>query len=129
MKTITYTKKDFAWTKWNVSDIKKVAERIVAHKKKKYAEIKKIPAQERTFENTIYAIEAADYDVMDNFYSIELLMNVSPKDEREGKEIFGLLRHLPNTIVSYHAPLSRTTLLAILMLSTWRTHQKNWLRI
>ncbi len=80
MKRITYTKKDFAWARWGADDIKKATEKIVVHKKKKYAEIKKISTEERTFENTIYAIEASDYDVIDSMYSIELLMNVSPKE-------------------------------------------------
>jgi len=80
MKRITYTKKDFAWARWGADDIKKAAEKIVTHKKKKYAEIKKISAKERTFENTIYAIESSDYDVIDGMHSIELLMNVSPKE-------------------------------------------------
>ncbi|VAW11974.1 Thimet oligopeptidase [hydrothermal vent metagenome] len=80
MKRITYTKKDFAWTGWGATEIKKAADEVVAHKKKKYAEIKKIPACERTFENTIYAIEAADYDVIDNLYFIDLLVNASPKE-------------------------------------------------
>ena len=70
MKRITYTKKDFAWTGWSAKDIEKVAKEIIARKKKRYTEIKKIPAKERTFENTVYAIESADYDVMDNFYAI-----------------------------------------------------------
>jgi thimet oligopeptidase len=80
MKRITYTKKDFAWTGWGAPQIRRAAEDIVAHKKKKYAEIKKIPAKERTFENTVYAIEAADYEVVDNLYFIDLLVNASPKE-------------------------------------------------
>ncbi len=81
MKRITYTKKDFAWAKWNADEIKEAAENIITHKKKRYAEIKKIPAKERTFENTVYAIEASDYDVIDSMYSINLLMNASPKED------------------------------------------------
>ena len=80
MKRIPYTKKDFAWARWSPAEIKKVADEVVAHKKKRYAEIKKIPAKERTFENTIYAIEAADYDVIDNLYFINLLTKASPKE-------------------------------------------------
>lgn len=81
MKRIPYTKKDFAWTRWSVKDIEKVANDIVATIKERYAKVKNVPAAERTFENTVYAIESAGYGVMDNFYAIELLMNVSPKKE------------------------------------------------
>jgi len=77
MKTHTYTKKDFAWTKWNESDIKKVAKEIIAEKKKRYAEIKKIPARERTFENTIYALESSDYDLSDRAGFINVLGQTS----------------------------------------------------
>jgi thimet oligopeptidase len=81
MKTVTYTKKDFAWARWNEKEIKKTADKIISHKKGKYSEIKKIKAEDRTFENTIYAIEASDYDVIDNLYFIDLLMNASPKED------------------------------------------------
>jgi len=77
MKTKTYTKKDFAWTGWNERDIKKAAEEIVVEKKKRYAEIKKIPANERTFENTIYAIESSDYDLSDRAGFIHVLGQTS----------------------------------------------------
>ena len=78
MKTIELTKKDFAWTKWSPKDIEKVAEFVVAEKKKRYAEIKKIPASERTFENTIYAIESSDYGLGDKIGYIQTLSSVSP---------------------------------------------------
>ncbi len=81
MKTITYTKKDFAWTKWRARDIDKVARDFILHIKKKSSEIKKIHPKARTFENTIYAIESSDYDVMDNMKSISILMEVSPIKE------------------------------------------------
>jgi len=72
MKIRTYTKKDFAWTKWRERDIKKTAQEIIAEKKRRYAEIKKIPAKDRTFENTIYALESSDYDLSDKLGFIEI---------------------------------------------------------
>jgi len=81
MKRTKYTKKDFLWTQWKPEDIKRVVNEAIAHKKKKYAEIKKIPAKDRTFENTIFAIESSDYETMDKINQIVLLMEVSPKSE------------------------------------------------
>jgi len=81
METITYTKKDFRWTNWSARDIEKVARDFIAHKKRKYAEIKRIPEKKRTFENTIYALESSDYDMMDGVQSIELLKEVSPDEK------------------------------------------------
>ncbi len=76
MKTITYTKKDFAWVKWSEADIKRVAKEIVVEKKDRYKKIKKIPASDRTFENTIYALESSDYCLSDKAGFIGLLMQV-----------------------------------------------------
>ena len=78
MNVKPYTKKDFAWTQWTATDIKKLIPKILAHKKQRYTEIKKIRKNERTFENTIYAIEASNYEINPLLYQIELLMNVSP---------------------------------------------------
>ncbi len=94
MKVKPYTKKDFAWTQWTASDIKKLVPKILEHKKRRYAEIKKIPKEKRTFENTIYAIEASNYEINPLLHQIELLMNVSPdKTTREtAKNILDILR-------------------------------------
>lgn len=78
MNVKPYTKKDFQWTQWSAQDIKRLVPKIVEHKKERYAEIKKIPKEKRTFENTIYAIEASSYETNPLLYQIELLMNVSP---------------------------------------------------
>ncbi|MFC1721230.1 M3 family metallopeptidase [Patescibacteria group bacterium] len=78
MKTIKLTKRDFAWTKWGPKDINKSVKFIIAEKKKRYAEIKKIPASERTFENTIYALEVSDYGLDDEAGYIHVLNSLSP---------------------------------------------------
>jgi thimet oligopeptidase len=80
MNVITHTKKDFAWTKWGEKDIDKISKDFILHIKRKYTEIKNIPTNERTFENTVFAVESSDYDVMDSMQSIGLLMEVSPID-------------------------------------------------
>jgi len=77
MKTLTYTKKDFLWTKWQTKDIEKAAREIIARKKERYAEIKKIPKDKRTFENTIYAAETSECGVDDAAGFINILASVS----------------------------------------------------
>lgn len=77
MKTSTYTKKDFNWVKWTPEDIKRASRDIIKTKKERYTKIKKIPAAERTFENTIYALEASDYDLSDKMTQIHVLGQTS----------------------------------------------------
>jgi thimet oligopeptidase len=81
MKTptrIPYTKKDFAWVRWGEQDFKRVADEIMREKKAAYAAIRAIPAAERTFENTVYAIERADDKPSDDLNKVSLLKQVSP---------------------------------------------------
>lgn len=80
MRTKTYAPKDFYWAKWAAKDIRTLVPKIIAHKKARYAEIKKIPKEKRTFENTIYAIESSDYEYLDRMHAVVLLLNVSPVD-------------------------------------------------
>lgn len=79
MKRLTYAPKDFAWTQWSVADIKKLAPQILAEKKARLAKIKKISPAARTFENTVYALEASDYGLSETILKIDLLQNVSPE--------------------------------------------------
>lgn len=78
MKRTPYTPKDFKWTKWSVADIKKLAPNILTEKKARLAWIKKIKPEERTFENTVYAIESSDHGLTETILKIDLLQNVSP---------------------------------------------------
>lgn len=78
MQRITYTPKDFAWTKWTAADIKRLVPQIIATKKVRYATIKKIHSKERTFENIVYAIEASSNGINDIGGKIHLLHNASP---------------------------------------------------
>ncbi len=85
MKTLPLTKKDFAWVKMNQAYMEKTAKAYIDHKKKVYAEIKSIKKNERTFLNTLYALERCD-DIFESFFSkMGILSEVSTKKEiRDG---------------------------------------------
>src|SRR3989338_1804311 len=86
MKRIPKTKEDFVWVNWTPTEIEKVADEILAHKRQLYDTIKKIPTMDRTFENTVYRIEATG-DAMVPINFIEILLNVSPiEDVRKSAE-------------------------------------------
>lgn len=83
MKTTTLplTDKDFTWVNMTPALMKKTADAYIVHKKHAYAEIKKILPENRTFLNTLYALERCD-DSFNNFFSkMGLLSEVSPKKE------------------------------------------------
>lgn len=80
MNYIQYSKKDFAWTRWTLADIARVADLVIAEKKRAYEAVKSVPAKERTFENTVYVIEATNHAMADAF-KVALLLYVSPKKE------------------------------------------------
>lgn len=77
MKRARYTKHDFAWVNWRQSDFNRVAGEVILDKKKAYAAIRDIPAAERTFENTIAAIERSDDPVSDALSKIGIMKEVS----------------------------------------------------
>jgi thimet oligopeptidase len=77
MKRKRYTKADFAWVKWNAADFRRIAADGIRRKKEAYAKIRAIPASERTFENTIYALEASDDQASDEMNRIGLLKEIS----------------------------------------------------
>lgn len=80
MKRNPYSSQDFAWTEWTAEEIAKIANDFLVFKKEQYQKIKAIPAAERTFENTIYAIERTGVK-MEDIFKISFLMNVSPSEE------------------------------------------------
>jgi thimet oligopeptidase len=81
MKTLPLTPQNFAWVKMTPALMKKQADAYIAHKKKVYTEIKKILPENRTYLNTLYALERCD-DSFDGFFSkMGLLSEVSPKKE------------------------------------------------
>lgn len=76
-----YTKEDFAWTQWGPEDIRAQAEDVVARKKERYAAIKAIPDEERTFENTIVAIETSNHGIAEKAHYMDALLKVSSSAE------------------------------------------------
>jgi thimet oligopeptidase len=81
MKTIPYTEKDFTWVKMTPLQMKKGVDAYLAHKKRTYAEIKKILPEHRTFLNTIYALERCDDPSMSLFGKLGVLSEASPKED------------------------------------------------
>lgn len=81
MKTLPLTPKDFAWVKMTPAFMKKKADEYLVHKKKVYAEIKAILPENRTYENTLYALERCD-DIFDSIFDkMGFLSSVSTKKE------------------------------------------------
>ncbi len=78
MKRTEYTPEDFRWTRWDAATITKMPADILAEKRGCYEAIKEIPESERTFENTVFAIESSDYKNERVINAIDVLMNVSP---------------------------------------------------
>ncbi len=77
MNRIAYTKKDFEWVNWTADEIRRQAEEAVVIKREAYERIKRLSAAELTFENTVYALDAADAFVGDVLSRLEFLMCVS----------------------------------------------------
>jgi len=77
MERKRYTKIDFKWVKWNATDFERVAADNIRRKKELYAKIRAIPASERTFENTVYALETSDDQMSDETNRIGILKEVS----------------------------------------------------
>ncbi len=80
-KTLPLTEKDFAWVKMTPSVMKKQADAYIEHKKKVYGEIKKILPENRSYENTLYALERCDEPFASFISKMGLLSEVSPKKE------------------------------------------------
>lgn len=78
MKRTPFTKDDFAWALWKPADIERIGKEVVRLKKERYEKILAVPAEERTFENTIIALEESGSDLADWMGQIELIGAVSP---------------------------------------------------
>jgi len=75
---IIQVQKEYAWTAWKVEDILLLSTLLVENKKKILVTIHAIPKKERTFENTIVALERSDEMISDAFSHLEILLNASP---------------------------------------------------
>lgn len=75
------TQKDFSFAKWTPSQMKKLADEALAYKKEVYESVKKILPEERTFENTVLALDMSFGSYTDTFSCISILGEVSPKKD------------------------------------------------
>ncbi|MCF7843769.1 Zn-dependent oligopeptidase [Candidatus Gracilibacteria bacterium] len=83
--TIPLIQKDFDWVKMTPALMKKTADAYLEHKKITYKEIKDILPENRTYLNTLYALERCD-DKFESFFSkMGLLSEVSTKKEIRDK--------------------------------------------
>lgn len=79
MKTLPLTSKDFAWVKWTPKQMEKIAGEYLEHKKRVYKQIKAILPENRTFLNTVYALERCDDSFESAFSKMGLLAETSTK--------------------------------------------------
>lgn len=80
MERLKYTAEHFAFVHWNKEDIKRELRIALREKRRDYKKIKSIPPEERTFENTPYALDASHHGLWRS-HIINLLMNISPSEE------------------------------------------------
>lgn len=78
MKRRRYTPADFHWVKWGAREFKKLAQEVVKQKKRAYAAIRAIPAKDRTFENTVLALENEGNKLEDQINCVTILKEASP---------------------------------------------------
>jgi Zn-dependent oligopeptidase len=81
LKTIPLNDTDFAWVKTTEKDMRKKLAEYLTHKKQVYSEIKAILPEERTYLNTVYALEHCDDRFQSYFSKVGLLSEVSVKKE------------------------------------------------
>ncbi len=81
MKRTPYTQKDFDWYKLTPKQIEKIGKEALEYKKAAYKKIKDILPENRTYENTLYALERGDGPAGEMLRKIALLGEVSPKAE------------------------------------------------
>ncbi len=112
MNRIAYTPADFEWVNWTPEIIKQKTQEAIEAKKSRYAEIKAIAPEARTFENTIIAIESSDYAHQDDIQRLELLMSVSASAETRTaaqealEEVQKAMVDIEYDIEMYHAVLA-----------------------
>lgn len=80
MKKTPYTQNDFDWYRWTPKQIERIGKEALEFKKKEYQKLKSILPEERTYENTLYALERAGGEREDDMRKVALLGEVSPKE-------------------------------------------------
>src|SRR4051812_19584023 len=78
MKHIEYNKEDFQWTQWQPYEMLKSKEQAVEIAQANLETIKAIPKDQRTFQNTVYAIEVYNSVLHDLLGRLHVLQNASP---------------------------------------------------
>ncbi len=78
MKHIEYTKEDFKWTQWQPYEMMKLKEQAIELARANLEAIKAVAKDQRTFANTIYAIEVAELGVSDLAGKLHVLQNAHP---------------------------------------------------
>lgn len=107
MKRLRYIGKDFAWIEWGPEEIRRAAEETLEEKTRAYRTVKSILAEKRTFENTVYAIEASNHGAW-RMHAVALLMNVSPRqDVREAAKEAAEMSDKALVDIEYDADLYR----------------------
>lgn len=81
MKTIPYTPKDFDWTRWKKTDMRVIAEAVVAWVSDAKNMIKWVVPSERMFENTVWPYEKAMREMSLLQCKLHLLASVSLSKE------------------------------------------------
>lgn len=123
MQRTKYSPKDFLWTKWTVTDIKKLPSKVLSEKKSLLNTVKKIQPAKRTFENTIYAIESSNHNLTEVAQKIHLIHSASPdkKIRDEAKRAAQTIEK--NMITITHDPLVWEALKDYKQ-SAWKNEQK-----
>ncbi len=80
-----YTQKDFDWVKMTGKQMEQYAKDAISVKKENYAKLKAILPENRTYENTVYALATSEGKYGDLFNKISFLANVSVKKELRDK--------------------------------------------
>lgn len=78
MKRKILSTNDLSWIQWRVKDFKNLPSKAIAEIVKDYSIIKNIPAKDRTFENTILALERSGREYGQKIHYVGFLAQVSP---------------------------------------------------
>ena len=81
MKKTIYTQDDLKWINWNTKQIQKLSDEAIALRKENYKKVKEILPEERTYENTVWALTQAGGIHANTFSKMHLLSETSPKKE------------------------------------------------
>lgn len=90
MKRTPYTQKDFDWVKWTPKQIEKIGKDAIEYKKAAYKKIKDILPEDRTYENTVYALmeSMGEYDVKFGFIGLLTETSTNKKVRDAGRTMF-----------------------------------------